>query len=142
MTISRSSPDMGGCPFCGSKDVELSATASHWPAVGCNECGALGPSTDLHSDKAIEAWNARAGLAQAPAWQPIETVPKDGNPIIVWDDPVMGEAYYDIGEKSLWWANTGPGDYTADAIYPTLWRPMPPPPSPVPSTKRGCGDPA
>lgn len=67
MTIPRSSPDMGGCPFCGSKDVELSATASHWPAVGCNECGALGPCTDLHSDKAIEAWNARAGVAQSSA---------------------------------------------------------------------------
>lgn len=47
------------CPFCSSEDVELSCTESNWPAVRCNECGTLGPCTDLHSDKAIEAWNAR-----------------------------------------------------------------------------------
>lgn len=62
-------------------------------------------------------------------WSDIETAPQDGNPVIVWDDPVLGEAYFDIGEKSWWWANTGPGDYTAEAIYPTLWRPMPAVPS-------------
>jgi Lar family restriction alleviation protein len=55
------------CPFCGSKDVELSHTATNWPAVGCNECGALGPCTDLHSDKAIEAWNTRVPNAASRA---------------------------------------------------------------------------
>lgn len=68
-------------------------------------------------------------------WRDIETAPQDGNPVIVWDDPVLGEAYFDTGEKSWWWANTGPGDYTAEAIYPTLWRPMPAAPS-LPSTNR------
>lgn len=71
------------CPFCNSGDVELSCTENNWPAVLCNECGALGPCTDLHSDKAIEAWNAR--LAAKPAeelWQDISTAPKDGTSVL------------------------------------------------------------
>jgi Lar family restriction alleviation protein len=53
------------CPFCGSKDTELGHTETNWPAILCNECGALGPCTDLHSDKAIEMWNTR--LSASPA---------------------------------------------------------------------------
>lgn len=61
------------CPFCGSQDVEMSRTESNWPAVGCNECGALGPCTDLHSDEAAKAWSRRAA-------QPSSTPPVD-NPL-------------------------------------------------------------
>jgi len=74
---------------------------------------------------------AAAALARSPAhsaevgeWQPIETAPKD-IPVIVWDDPIMGEAYYDGEDDTWWWCNTGRGDYTAVSVYPTLWHPMP-----------------
>ena len=67
-------------------------------------------------------------MTYSSAWQPIETAPKTHS-IIVWEEGVMGEAYYDHEEKSWWWANTGPHDFDAcKAIYPTLWHPMPIPP--------------
>jgi hypothetical protein len=75
----------------------------------------------------------------AQGWQPIETAPKDV-PIIVLDDPMMGEAYYHADEGTWWWCNTGPGEYTGRPIFPTLWHPMPDKPtSPVPSTDREGG---
>lgn len=62
------------------------------------------------------------------AWQSIETAPKDRS-VIAWEDGVMGEAYYYEDASSWWWANTAPGDFDpSDAIYPTLWHPMPDPP--------------
>jgi hypothetical protein len=76
-------------------------------------------------DAAAEIRRLR-GLAQTgQQWQPIETAPQDGTPVIVWDDPVRGEAYFETGDKAWWWTNTGPGDYVGDAIYPTLWQPLP-----------------
>lgn len=62
-------------------------------------------------------------------WQPIDTAPRTHS-VIVWEEGVMGEAYYHEEEKSWWWANTGPGDFAllSRAIYPTLWHPMPAPP--------------
>ena len=62
-------------------------------------------------------------------WKPIETAPKDQS-IIAWEDGVMGEAYYDHEDHSWWWANTAPHDFDpSNAIYPTLWHPMPGPPA-------------
>ena len=63
--MSQSSPDsttLKSCPFCGGADVQMDFTVSNWPAVRCNDCGALGPCTDLHPDEAAKAWNTR-GLA-------------------------------------------------------------------------------
>lgn len=88
--------------------------------------------------KITPLYAAQPSPAADSGWQPIEAAPQDGNPVIVWDDPVKGEAYYDISEKSWWWANTGPGDYTVDAIYPTLWHSLPGGPV-LPSTPSECG---
>lgn len=69
MTVSRSQPSneqLAPCPFCGSSEVEMDMTESNWPAVRCNFCGTLGPCTDLHSDEAAKAWNARATLKDIP----------------------------------------------------------------------------
>lgn len=64
-------------------------------------------------------------------WQPIETAPKDKS-IIVWDDGIIGEGYYDGEDGSWWWANISRHDYTGSPIYPTLWQPLPAPPETAP----------
>lgn len=49
-------------------------------------------------------------------WQPIETAPKDGTPVLTWDGAeCMVLAYYDDG--------------TPDYYQPTHWMPLPHPPS-------------
>lgn len=60
-------------------------------------------------------------------WQPIDTAPKE-QPVIVWCDGAIGEAYYDDDHGDWWWANTSRDDYLSSKISPTLWRPVPAPP--------------
>ena len=49
------------CPFCGSKDVEVSKSLK---VVVCNNCGAYGPDGnkryDCDEESAIDAWNKRS----------------------------------------------------------------------------------
>lgn len=76
-----------------------------------------------------------SGVAQA-SWMPIETAPKDKN-VLVDDRGQVSEAYYN-GETDTWWlANTSEHDFDhADAIYPTIWHPLPAlPASSLPSTQ-------
>lgn len=63
--------DLLPCPFCGEPNVEMEADPDHrhWPAVRCNECGALGPSIKMDHLGAKEDWNTRStrpALAQQP----------------------------------------------------------------------------
>ena len=63
-------------------------------------------------------------------WQPIETAPRDGTPILVWDEqPWDGfnafvARWFEVPAKKsgLWIAA---GGYSP---FPTLWMPLPPPP--------------
>lgn len=59
------------------------------------------------------------GLQQA--WQPIETAPKDGTPVLVYDDGAICLAAFDA--ISGFWI-----DVTAMEPAPTLWQPLPAPP--------------
>jgi len=79
------------------------------------------------SREAIEIL-ARAAIAEVQRWRPIEEAPRDGTPIIAWDAPMRGEAYFETGDKQWWWTNTGPGEYTGRCIFPTQWQPLPAPP--------------
>jgi len=59
------------CPFCGFEpegtDGEFVETqGSKWGALGCNDCGMVGPEVRTNydpiakwKDRAIEAWNER-----------------------------------------------------------------------------------
>ncbi len=70
-------------------------------------------------------------------WQPIETAPKDGSPLLLyrpWDDKTMAR---DSGYPGAIWHSGGwgksafPGDtFRGEATYgkPTHWMPLPPPP--------------
>lgn len=85
-------------------------------------------------------YTLRASLtALAATWQPIETAPKDGTPVLVTAGNVVGEARYyaDSGsDTGWWWANETPGDYHAEKIMfhhgePHAWQPMPLPAPPT-----------
>ncbi len=53
-------------------------------------------------------------------WQPIETAPRDGTPLLVWDGDVPIIAYW---HRAAW--RYSPKGYTC---HPTHWMPLPPPP--------------
>lgn len=58
-----------------------------------------------------------------PAWQPIETAPKDGTLVLLFEDGVQYIAH---------WAETAGGQFFNDAEYqhnPTHWMPLPTPPA-------------
>lgn len=58
-------------------------------------------------------------------WQPIETAPKDGTPILVWIDDHVAEVEWDEdGWIGVWEdISSSSGD-----DYPTHWMPLPEPP--------------
>jgi len=67
-------------------------------------------------------------------WQPIETAPRDGKPVLVWNSgcsywiasfrlPLRGERYYQDAHAVREWRD----DYGRFAT-PTHWMPLPPPP--------------
>lgn len=79
-------------------------------------------------------------------WQPIETAPKDGTPVLlygewageiwgVFDEPSMEVGLYagsgDYARQGFLWAATG-GDAYATWCKPSHWMPLPAPPKPLP----------
>lgn len=84
---------------------------------------------------------ARAALeaADAAAWQPIESAPKDGRRVLlvvhVGTDPFVLEGYYEAdGERGWYQANTHWTDAWDGSVLPTLWCPLPEIPSSSPDT--------
>ena len=87
----------------------------------------------LVRDAALSAY--KEGRAAHPGgWRPIETAPKDGSVLLLWD----GEAQ-DMGWMSNchigFWSEPidAPGDWIdgmgrREEFYPTHWRPLPSPP--------------
>lgn len=67
-------------------------------------------------------------------WQPIETAPRDGTPIIGWVEstkgPTSGVMYI------VWWRESRHGRWCffesgygdSYSVYPSLWQPLPTPP--------------
>lgn len=70
-------------------------------------------------------------------WQPIETAPRDGTEVILWDVFGVTTAYWgwsddyakEIGYIPTWWA-TYPGAHNPQT--PTHWMPIQPPPGATP----------
>jgi hypothetical protein len=64
---------------------------------------------------------------QKDGWRPIESAPKDGPVLIAEGNGAMCVAVWDRGDDE--WMAWGAGDGTLHCIvYPTHWRPLPPPP--------------
>jgi len=91
------------------------------------------PFENPESDDAIIikelALTALAPSAQE-GWQLIETAPRDGTHILVVDEGVVSEAYFNLQDDAFWLAQTDPHDFDpSHSIYPTHWMPKPAPPS-------------
>lgn len=90
-------------------------------------------------DEAIEADRKRRHFppdAEAERqWQPIETAPKDGTPILIWQpgNPkhnfgAADDNRYAIGYWRTWEPNGGWGNRNQQTVISTHWMPLPQPP--------------
>lgn len=72
---------------------------------------------------------ARAAIVATSEWQPIETAPEDGTPILAWSDE--GVSYVCWGLNGIW---TFFQNHRGDKFHfrPTHWMPLPTPPAPIP----------
>jgi hypothetical protein len=61
-------------------------------------------------------------------WQPMESAPKDGTQVIVWDGGQVVAAHFD---SSMWGNGWVEWCYRSDAdpVTPKLWMPLPCPPN-------------
>lgn len=67
-------------------------------------------------------------------WMPIESAPKDGTKLLVWDGYEITSAKYD--PEYTWWEICVPSDgyVESNCIAPTHWMPLPSPPKPLSNT--------
>lgn len=139
------------CPFCGNPDVgrdegcfPLDRNHKIWEV----RCG--NPSCFAHEasgatrEEAIAKWNRRA-LRQG-GWMPIETAPKDGNPVLiaggvfdVYDHESLAMtgvsiAYWDK-HRQEWHGDEANAHDEYKTHRPTCWQPLIAPPSPAPAGK-------
>lgn len=78
------------------------------------------------------AWLAERQITTPPpapvllsdAWQPIETAPKDGTPVLVYHNRMVIEAWYSNKWGRFVQSETG----GHNGIKPEHWMPLPPPP--------------
>lgn len=76
----------------------------------------------------------------AMEWQPIETAPKDGTPILIYaprDElrPVREARWFTASAWRGWWAYDG--DRIVREVSVTHWMPMPEPPATYEPTQEG-----
>jgi hypothetical protein len=71
-----------------------------------------------------------ARTVPADNWQPIETAPQDGTPIIVTDGKAVGEASYHKDADGWFLAGNDPSDAYGGAMPDlTFWQHLPKPPA-------------
>jgi hypothetical protein len=130
------SQELKPCPFCGRHLTELP-----FGVVRCTTDGCVIEhfSFDTEWPEKVEAWNTRASL-----WQPIETAPRDGEPVMIWkpSERMVGEymmaAYWDENHFSgnAGWVPVGgvhvQGYHSSVTDtpqgHPTKWQHLPTPP--------------
>lgn len=107
-------------------------------ALECFDDGPADPAVTMHeAANAIDAYRAdlTALRAAVPQWQPIETAPKDGTPVLVWESEYGREAltaaYIEFtdpppdGYHSGWFDRV----HGHSELQPTHWMPLPHPPT-------------
>lgn len=119
------------CPFCGGlgelQHVPMGFGGVKY-RVNCQACECRHPLWDT-AETAKREWNTRAA-GDAPAWQPIETAPKDGTAFLAWRGIERGPFqcwWNDDGREAYWM------DYADTEPNPTHWQPLPAPPVPRPA---------
>lgn len=153
--------DLKPCPFCGCTTIKRVDQDEDIAWYECAWCQVAGPVEGVDDDGQPQGWNTRAptvsdteaerdaALAQVSAWQPIETAPRDGTPVLTYSadaaaDPRQGPVgnpgtpilvmAYIVGE---WELVDEIGDWHIPQYDPTHWMPLPAPPvdsSAAPST--------
>lgn len=115
--------ELKACPFCGGK-VQFSSNRD-WHRIegqhadGCFFDGdwlgemSMVPATDDAKQFILEAWNTRA-----PQWKRIESAPKDGTRVLLWDSAGDGRAI-----TGAWRVDSADDHETF-----THWQPLPTPP--------------
>ena len=76
------------------------------------------------------AWSQAASAVQRSAWQPIETAPRDGSQILVWDGKDVFIAWCC---KGRWMYDDLMESPYLTPWHPTHWQPLPSPPPITPS---------
>lgn len=66
----------------------------------------------------------RSALSAAPHWQPIETAPKDGTPVLVWTADVGQEGLTEFASVCSYHSDAG--FCTHELMVATHWMPLPP----------------
>ncbi len=74
---------------------------------------------------------ARLNESEARQWQDISTAPRDGTPILIWEDIGQFNAGYDDTRYSIgyWRPRGGWGNRNNYDVNPTHWMPLLPPPT-------------
>ena len=83
--------------------------------------GSITHAALANAANALEA--AIAATPPASPWQPIDTAPRDGSRILLYDRGVIVEGYY-VGAPCFWVIV----DRYDDSCLPTHWMPLPEPP--------------
>lgn len=79
-------------------------------------------------NEAIQAQRAEA-VAEAQKWQPIATAPKDGTPILAYENLDFKSKEKGFFEYSIAEWVSGRGDWRCDLLRPTHWMSLPAPPA-------------
>jgi hypothetical protein len=111
------------CPWCQS--VELTAVQFQGRGyIRCLTCGAQGPATAVSITEARAAWNRRAS-----GWQPIETAPRDGEPIMIGCSRTQSQRWA-VWSGGMWRDGQDfAGGRISGVPSPTHWRPLFTPPA-------------
>ena len=71
---------------------------------------------------AVSEWDYRAALVEQSGWQPIETAPKDGTPIIGWCDHEADLYYEEEGKRLTVYAAHAEGmSHVPDGPHVLVW---------------------
>lgn len=82
-------------------------------------------------------WGYELGKKETFAWQPMETAPKDGSEVLIWDRGAIRVARFEpLGWSQAtaiafrWFIPLGKGECSGGtfAVDPTRWMPLPDPP--------------
>ncbi len=108
--------DLKPCPFCGQHlDCSNKYTGQHPNEYG-EKCVLRNMYVPLNNQDEVEAWNRRQDT-----WQTIESAPRDGRSVILYNGYVV------VGWWDRKWIN-----HEWNTMKPTHWRPLPEPPEVTP----------
>lgn len=126
MTMTLNEQALKECPFCGESDyleIRQDIKRNIFWHVWCGLCR-FGSNEHPNSHEAVRAWNARA-LPPVSEWQPIETAPRDGTPILIAGQVPMAVTYEEGLPDWCPWAVIGASQVSIGARGLTHWMPLP-----------------